>query len=454
MEDSKLESFTPDFTFAKHERENVSKRSAEGLSGEPRPVRMAADTPFPFLDDTKPVIAQLEEQLAWARQIIPYFEPLAQYDLQTEHGKISAGFLYTFGVGLSTAPQKLFCYIGIPNGASEEQKAPAMLLIHGGAGQAYSQWIEEWMRRGYAAIALDLYGDMPLEDGTYVFNFMEPEEKHLYRSTPTGMCGNGFDLAHPRDRITDQGMFHVIAANILAGNLLRSMSVTDETRMGVTGISWGGLSTSILIGFDQRFAFAVPVYGSAYLDEGLTYFYDWYKDADCAALWEARHRLQDFKQPILWVNDANDGAFSANSTTLSFLNSAQGTLCLKYELAHYHKFDIEEVYAFAEQVLHGGAPLPVFEQTACAELGREFALKTNLQDAAQAHAELYYITQPMSYCRTELGTKMEQEYLHAQQGAVLENGVVKVRVPQEACAYFIELWQGELMTSSPLVEFK
>lgn len=33
MEDSKLESFTPDFTFAKHERENVSKRSAEGLSG-------------------------------------------------------------------------------------------------------------------------------------------------------------------------------------------------------------------------------------------------------------------------------------------------------------------------------------------------------------------------------------------------------------------------------------
>ena len=112
------------------------------------------------------------------------------------------------------------------------------------------------------------------------------------------------------------------------------------------------------------------------------------------------------------------------------------------------------MYAFAEQVLHGGAPLPVFEQTACAELGREFALKTNLQDAAQAHAELYYITQPMSYCRTELGTKMEQEYLHAQQGAVLENGVVKVRVPQEACAYFIELWQGELMTSSPLVEFK
>lgn len=52
---------------------------------------------------------------------------LRQYDLQTEHGKISAGFLYTFGVGLSTAPQKLFCYIGIPNGASEEQKAPAML---------------------------------------------------------------------------------------------------------------------------------------------------------------------------------------------------------------------------------------------------------------------------------------------------------------------------------------
>ena len=52
-------------------------------------------------------------------------------------------------------------------------------------------------------------------------------------------------------------------ANILAGNLLRAQPFVDESRVGVTGISWGGVSASILIGFEQRFAFAVPVYGSA-----------------------------------------------------------------------------------------------------------------------------------------------------------------------------------------------
>ena len=408
---------------------------------------------FPMPDEKKTAPEQLEELLTYAKGAKPHFEPLPQYDRDTAYGKIKAGFLSVFGKGNSRLPQKLFCYMGIPEQASKERKVPGMLLIHGGAGQAYAEWVEEWMRRGYGAVTVDLYGNMPLENGDYVYNFMDPEEKHAYRSTPTGMCNGGFDLAHPGERITDQGMFHVIAANILAGNLLRSMPAVDEERVGVTGISWGGVSASILIGFDQRFAFAVPVYGSAFLEQCRTYFHDWYQDAGCAALWEAGRRLHQFCQPILWINDVNDDAFSANSTTLSFLYSVDGTLCLKYDLPHTHKFDIEEVYAFAEQVLHDGTPLPVFEEAAAKELGRMFSLKTNLPEQSDAGARLYYITQPMSYRREGDVTRMEQSWLYAPDGAVVEGSDVKVRVPQEACAYFIELWRGNVMTSSPLVEF-
>lgn len=420
---------------------------------EPENVKSGRDVPLPAPDERKPAPEQLEELLAYAKRVLPYFEPLPQYDLDTAYGKIRAGFLHIFGKGRSTMPQKLFCYFGSPGHASENSRVSGMLLIHGGAGQAYAQWVEAWMERGYAALTLDLYGNMPLENGDYAYNFMEAEEKHAYRPTPTGMCNGGFDLAHPGEPVTGQGMFHVIAANILAGNLLRAQPFVDKSRVGVTGISWGGVSASILIGFEQRFAFAVPVYGSAFLEQCRTYFHDWYRDADCAALWDAGKRLHKFRRPILWINDANDDAFSANSTTLSFLHSVHGTLCLKYDLPHTHKFDIEEVFAFAEQVLHDGTPLPVFEQTACREWGRAFSLKTNLPASEDARVRLYYLAQPMSYRREGEVTKMEQQFYHAPDGAVLEGNVVKVRVPREACAYFIELWKGDVMTSSPLVEF-
>lgn len=117
-------------------------------------------------------------------------------------------------------------------------------------------------------------------------------------------------------------------------------------------------------------------------------------------------------------------------------------------------FDIEEVYAFAEQVLHGGTPLPVFEEVATGELGRRFLLRTNLSEPSDAGARLYYITQPMSYRRERDVTRMEQYWLYVPDGAVVERSNVKVRVPQEACAYFIELWRGNVMTSlPPPVEF-
>ena len=112
-------------------------------------------------------------------------------------------------------------------------------------------------------------------------------------------------------------------------------------------------------------------------------------------------------------------------------------------------FDIEEVYAFAEQVLHGGTPLPVFEEVATGELGRRFLLRTNLSEPSDAGARLYYITQPMSYRRERDVTRMEQYWLYVPDGAVVERSNVKVRVPQEACAYFIELWRGNVMTSLP-----
>ena len=42
-----------------------------------------------------------------------------------------------------------------------EKPYPAVVLIHGGGGTAFAEWVNLWARRGYAAIAMDLSGHRP-----------------------------------------------------------------------------------------------------------------------------------------------------------------------------------------------------------------------------------------------------------------------------------------------------
>lgn len=53
---------------------------------------------------------------------------------------------------------RVFAYYGVPEGASAENKKPAMVLVHGGGGTAFKEWVEIWVKRGYVAIAMDLAG--------------------------------------------------------------------------------------------------------------------------------------------------------------------------------------------------------------------------------------------------------------------------------------------------------
>ena len=40
---------------------------------------------------------------------------------------------------------------------------PGVVLIHGGGGTAFADWVYLWAKRGYAAIAMDLNGSRPPE---------------------------------------------------------------------------------------------------------------------------------------------------------------------------------------------------------------------------------------------------------------------------------------------------
>ena len=69
------------------------------------------------------------------------------------------------GESLNGNRTEVFAYYstpGILNGRSGfETDLPAVVLLHGGGGTAFSAWVQMWAERGYAAIAMDLGGKRP-----------------------------------------------------------------------------------------------------------------------------------------------------------------------------------------------------------------------------------------------------------------------------------------------------
>ena len=104
---------------------------------------------------------------------------------------------------------------------------------------------------------------------------------------------------------------------ILAHSLLRAMPEVDPDRIGITGISWGGYLTCIVSGLDNRFKFAVPVYGCGFLGENSAWVPEFKrlgpKGDRWLAMWDPSHYLKNGKMPKLWVTGTNDFAYPMDS---------------------------------------------------------------------------------------------------------------------------------------------
>ena len=133
-------------------------------------------------------------------------------------------------------PGRVFAYCGIPAGTPPAGGFPAVLLVHGGGGTAFARYAKQYLARGYAVLAPDLYGKRPLApDGT--------ERVPL---------AGGSDADWQLRSVAD-----VISAH----SLLRSLPNVNPEKTGLVGVSWGGVFGSIVSTLDDRFRLIVPVYG-------------------------------------------------------------------------------------------------------------------------------------------------------------------------------------------------
>lgn len=209
------------------------------------------------------------------------------------------------GIFLEGAPHKgkathIFAYYGVPEGALN---APAVILVHGGCGFAEHYWVDMWVKRGYAAIAID-------------------NDSHMYPSSNTFKTENSNGGAHGfgsfnqlNDNDEDTWIYQSVTNILLGINFLECLPQVDKQKIGIAGISWGGYLSLIALSQDNRLKWGSISYTGGYLYEDTFFtselnrqkmdknFDRWKNECDSVVF------APLITQPLLFVRAPDDTAF-------------------------------------------------------------------------------------------------------------------------------------------------
>jgi len=325
-------------------------------------------------------------------------------------------------------PTRVFAWYGAPRHEPGE-KLPAMVLVHGGGGTAYAEWVRLWNEHGYAAIAMDLCGHVPKSGRT-------PHEQ----GGPPGWGGfEQIDWPLP-----DQWTYHGVADIILAHSLIRSFPEVDPDRIGVMGVSWGGYLTCIVAGLDQRFQFAISFYLGGYMTTGSKFIGSFEKmgpekTAKWYQHWDPANYLANATMPMLWMTRPFDGhEFWAFQKSYR-LAPGPRTVAVPVDLGHGHShaWPRPEPYAFADSLTKNGAPLAKI--TAQGEYGGR-AWATFESQSPIVKAELNYTT--------DLGLWRKRKWHTVAAEVDQPSRRASAEIPQGATACYLNLFDERGLISS------
>lgn len=358
------------------------------------------------------------------------------------------------GVSYQGKKTKVFAYLGFPEGATPDAKVPAVVLVHGGCGHPFLEWVRIWNERGYAAIAMETTGYFPekvnagVNESGFLYDFGS-FAREGYVLAP--QCGNATEYTE----VENQWPYHGISQVILAGNILRQDKRVDSRKVGIMGISWGGILTTQTIGFDSRFAFAIPVYGTAYLTDERCPFGN-FDNPYVAKLWAAEQNLDNATLPIFWYVLNDDGGFGIPSFVRSYLHteplSEKNVLFMRGDWGHSHAHVFNEKETenhskvFADWVLKGTGGFPTFVTQ---PEGRNFCAKLTIPEGVtgEISATIHYLTEPMTYSiNHKFGENnpnycLDQTWYKTKENILVDKaaGTVTGTIPETAAGYYIDL---------------
>lgn len=368
----------------------------------------------------------------------PIITEHAEFHAPKSHGNIRA-VTYSYP-DIFEKKYETFAFIGFPENV--KGKVPAVVLVHGGLGHAYAEWVRIWNARGYAAIAMDTEGFYPQKtdwERTDVHNRVS-----FVHEIPDAFKRDGLSLSPVNDAMDSmdkpyekQWMFHAVLKVILAQNILRSFENVDK--VGICGISWGSVITSIALGYDDRFDFAISIYGGGFQMQNKGFCGDNFRDANVTEEYLAEKRYKNIKTPFLFLCGDDDSAFSVDANSLSYVAVKEKNILTRFSVVHNFthshvdgwKPDIS--YFFADTVCRNAKPFPSFVTS---PKGRNVNVTISGEIKS---AKAYFITKPIAYApRAEQKNKWQDEPWKAVD-CVIENNILSCVLPEEAKFYFVTL---------------
>lgn len=336
-------------------------------------------------------------------------------------------------------PTKVFAWLGHPAGVAG--KVPGVVLVHGGGGAASKEWVQRWNEHGFAAISISVEGQTDADDPEL------PKGTPGYRRHPWAGPQRSGIYGDSSEPLADQWIYHAVADTVRANSLLRSLPEVDADKVGVMGISWGGVITATAIGIDDRFAFAIPMYGCGRMFDSENHYgrilgsNALYREA-----WDPLVRMDRVRMPVLWFSWPQDAHFPLDCQAACYRAAAgPHMVALVPGMGHGHNYAPPHGYAFAESIVKDGRPWCV--QTAA----------TAASDGVRVE---FSSTKPLD--KATLVTTADGGFTGnrtwAESAAALERRddrwIVTALLPAGTTAWFVNVHHGDLLASSDYQECK
>ena len=357
------------------------------------------------------------------------------YDINDGTYNIKA--IFYDGVTVDGKTTKVFAYMGLPQGASENNPVPAVVCVHGGGGTAYSEWVKKWNDRGYAAIAMDLYEKGP--DG----------EKHNYGADIPTYGGSRAFSADLENASLKYNVMDIIYAN----NLLRGMKEIDSDKIGIAGVSWGGVAAAITCGVDQRFAFAIANYGCGYLEKSRTSFNAMINNPNASIVWDPINFAANATMPVMYLTGDNDWYFSLDSAAASAKSTPNARLCAIHNMGHSNDPILynEQTYTFADDCVNGTVSYAdIISETAD---GKDITVSYTAPNGTEVvDAKLYYIT-TAEIPYNQYSKSNYYSWTESVNPCAIADGKIQATAPNDAKLCYVSITDSKgMITSSGLIK--
>ncbi len=296
--------------------------------------------------------------------------------------------IFMTGPEYNGKPTKVFACYGVPAG-KDGKKVPGVVLLHGSGGTAFANWVALWNARGYAAIAVDYNGRIPRGVGWNgnTANAVNPD------GGPTEQLRYKMEIPH-----TESFTYHAVAATLMAHSVLAAQDGVDSDRIGIIGISMGGVLALRVAGIDHRLNFATAIYGCGNMMRG-TVFGDRsrknYKMSEAGVREYIESHdplvyLPAARCPVFMVNNTNDPFFRTKpwlETLAAVKSGAYQSMRMNFKHGHVNS-DVPEIKLFADWVNGKNVELP--QLSAPVRIGDKLGAAVSGIKAASWTAELIW----------------------------------------------------------------